>query len=107
MLTPETYWRFPRQFSAALQEFIEAKSFFVWMTERRLVRLEEVENNITRMLETSKVPCGCVITVENFLLGIADLAGELMRVATAACGDGNVTLVTEVEVFLQQLEERK
>lgn len=65
-------WRYQRQVSAGLQEFVEAISFQYYLQTQYLIKYHEASQTI----------CGDIIlTVDDYILGIFDLVGELMRFA--------------------------
>lgn len=66
-------WRYQRQISTGVQEYIEATSFQHYLETQRLITLEEAQASI----------CGgkIVLTEEDYLLGLFDLVGEMMKFA--------------------------
>ncbi|TPR05251.1 hypothetical protein CAN33_0033800 [Aspergillus niger] len=68
---PNTH-RYMRQLSPAIQEFIEALSFHHYLTTQTLITLDEVRKHL---------PEGILVTEEDYLLGLFDLTGEMMRFA--------------------------
>ena len=65
-------WRYQRQISGGIQEFIEAISFEHYLTTQTLITPEEAG---------SVLPMGVQLTEGDYVLGIFDLVGELMRFA--------------------------
>lgn len=65
-------WRYQRQISPGIQEFMEAVSFDHYLQNQRLITLEEAK---------SKIECGIELTSDDYVLGLFDLVGELMRFA--------------------------
>lgn len=65
-------WRYQRQVSPGIQEYIEALSFEHYLRHQKLVTLEEA---------TATVPSNITLTADDYILGIFDLVGELMRFA--------------------------
>lgn len=64
-------WRYQRQISGGLQEFMEAISFQHYLRTQTLITLSEA----------SQFTAGIELTSDDYLLGIFDLVGELMRFA--------------------------
>ncbi|ESO97480.1 hypothetical protein LOTGIDRAFT_187846 [Lottia gigantea] len=95
--------QFMRAVSPGLQEYLEALSFYHYLEKGLLISLNEVQNqfvfNSSEKLEsaTFKVPA------EEYLLGIADLSGELMRLAINNITAGKFDLSFKVCEFLQVL----
>ncbi|KAL8821520.1 MAG: hypothetical protein Q9191_007289 [Dirinaria sp. TL-2023a] len=65
-------WRYQRQISGGIQEFIEALSFQHYLETQRLITLQEAQ---------TKLPEGVQLTEDDYVLGLFDLVGELMRFA--------------------------
>ena len=65
-------WRYQRQISAGLQEYMEAVSFQRYLETQQLITYEEAQK---------AVPGGVALTESDYVLGLFDLAGELMRFA--------------------------
>lgn len=74
-------WRYQRQISGGVQEFIEAISFDHYLRTETLITHAEV---------SEKLP-GILVTEEDYLMGIFDLTGEMMRFAVTALSSGKVT----------------
>lgn len=81
-------WRYQRQVSGGVQEFIEAISFDHYLCTQTLITHEEV---------IARVPAGILVTEEDYLMGLFDLTGEMMRFATVALSTGNAAPTTETE----------
>ncbi|OLL25002.1 Translin-associated protein X [Neolecta irregularis DAH-3] len=62
-------WRYHRQISPALQEWIEAMTFKSYILNSRIPTLEELQSLIPRI----------AVSNSDYLLGLGDLTGELMR----------------------------
>ncbi|PWY71424.1 translin-associated factor TraX [Aspergillus eucalypticola CBS 122712] len=78
---PNTH-RYMRQLSPAIQEFIEAISFHHYLTTQSLITLEEVRKHL---------PAGILVTEEDYLLGLFDLTGEMMRFAVTGLSAGSTS----------------
>ena len=65
-------WRYQRQISSGIQEYIEARSFQHYLTTQTLLTYTEAQR---------LMPGNILLTEEDYLLGIFDLIGELMRFA--------------------------
>jgi predicted translin family RNA/ssDNA-binding protein len=73
-------WRYQRQIGGAIQEFIEAISFDHYLRTQTLITHAEV---------TTRVPPGIMVTEEDYLMGLFDLTGEMMRFAVLQLSSGN------------------
>ena len=65
-------WRYQRQISGAIQEYIEALSFEHYLVRQTLIGPDEALGSIAG---------GIQLTQDDYLLGLFDLVGELMRFA--------------------------
>lgn len=63
-------WRYQRSVSPGIQEFIEAVSFEHYLTHQEL---------ITHAEAAAKLPTGITLTTDDYVLGLFDLIGEIMR----------------------------
>lgn len=75
-------WRYQRQISGGIQEFMEAVSFEHYLQTQKLINLEEAK---------TKMECGIELTRDDYVLGLFDMVGELMRFAiTTMATQGSV-----------------
>jgi len=65
-------WRYQRNISGGIQEFMEAISFQHYL---------ETQTLITHAQAQSKLPTGITLPEDDYVLGLFDLVGELMRFA--------------------------
>ena len=89
----EEYWRYQPQFSAGLQEYIEAACLYAWVRHSACAGWRELQAQLPQ------VP----IDATDYLLGVCDLTGEVMREAVQSVALGNVQLPFAACRFLQQL----
>ena len=83
-----------------MQEFIEAISFLYYIRNGDLITLNELQAKLI-FNDELKVPC----PVYEYLLGIADLTGELMRMCINAVGRGQTQLVSDTCSSLRKIHE--
>ncbi|EEP77530.1 conserved hypothetical protein [Uncinocarpus reesii 1704] len=72
-------WRYQYQITWGVQEYIEALSFQYYIEKKQLIPLEEVRNSL---------PPEIYVTETDYVLGLFDLTGELMRFAITAMSTG-------------------
>ncbi|KAL1451890.1 hypothetical protein WDU94_006225 [Cyamophila willieti] len=88
----EDLYQYIRAFSAGLQEFIEAYTFLYYLKSKDLIGWEQVENTLEVLCgpdaEESQVK---LLTPTEFVLGVGDLSGELMRYAIGSVAAGTDT----------------
>ncbi|CRG83481.1 Translin-associated protein X [Talaromyces islandicus] len=82
-------WRYQRQISPGIQEYIEAVSFQHYIETQRLITIDEI---------TSQLPAGVMVTEEDYLMGIFDLTGEMMRFAVTTLSTGGQIKKQEEEM---------
>ncbi|CAK5280092.1 unnamed protein product [Mycena citricolor] len=75
-LAGDRFWRHQRQVSPGLQEYIEALSFAHYLEHRTLITFEQVQASLCDS-EGPFFP----LTTSDYVLGLSDLTGELMRFA--------------------------
>ncbi|KAI9780143.1 MAG: hypothetical protein M1839_006980 [Geoglossum umbratile] len=68
-------WRYQRQISPGIQEYVEAISFQRYLQSQALISLEEASNLIVG---------GVQLTEDDYIMGTFDLVGELMRFGITA-----------------------
>lgn len=88
-LENEDSFQFTRAYSPGLQEFVEAYSFWYFLKHGSLVSFEEVCQELVFERE-DKEKVTLVVPPVEYVLGIADLTGELMRLAINSVGKGRL-----------------
>jgi len=91
---------FLRAYSPGMQEYIEAKSFLHYINNGTLITLDQLQKELV-FPDGSQV----LIPVNEYLLGIADLTGELMRMCINAVGQGRTEIVSHTCMFLRNLHQ--
>jgi predicted translin family RNA/ssDNA-binding protein len=71
-LTGINAWRYQRQISGGIQEYMEAVSFEHYLRHQTLITIEEAKKPLPGSID---------LTGDDYILGIFDLVGELMRFA--------------------------
>ncbi|KAJ6574767.1 Translin [Mycena capillaripes] len=75
-LVGDRFWRYQRQVSPGLQEYIEALSFAHYVEHNSLISYQQVQDALC----DNEGPF-FTLTISDYLLGLSDLTGELMRFA--------------------------
>lgn len=73
--------RYQRNISPAIQEFIEAASFSHYLQHQRLITIEGIR---------AMLPAEILVTDEDYVMGLFDLTGEMMRFAVTTLSAGNM-----------------
>ncbi|KDE05743.1 hypothetical protein MVLG_03835 [Microbotryum lychnidis-dioicae p1A1 Lamole] len=91
----DQFWRYEKAISPGMQEYLEGWTFYYYMLHQRIPTLSEAQASLLSPLpaepsESTTKPNDRTplvrVTGEDYLGGIADLTGELMRLAIASIG---------------------
>lgn len=88
------FWRYSRSVSGGVQEYIEALAFAYYLEHHALIPYKVAQ-------ETFKGKDGSLffpLTTEDYLLGVSDLTGEIMRLSITSIGTGHTGLKDILEV---------
>ncbi|RXK37435.1 hypothetical protein M231_05258 [Tremella mesenterica] len=96
-------WRWHRQVSPGLEEYIESLSFLHYLEGKGLITLSDVQAALSDQ-ETGDP--WLVVTPEDYVLGISDLTGELMRYATNALSTGDHETPLSVCRFVRDVKAK-
>ncbi|NXW32251.1 TSNAX protein, partial [Phaetusa simplex] len=102
---------------AGLQEYVEAVSFQYFIKTRSLISVEDINKQLIFTVEdreeTTNTTSNCndkqphtwslKVTPVDYLLGVADLTGELMRLCISSVGNGDIDTPFELSQFLRQI----
>uniref|UniRef100_A0A3Q2I8Q3 Translin associated factor X n=1 Tax=Equus caballus TaxID=9796 RepID=A0A3Q2I8Q3_HORSE len=119
-LSGEDMHQFHRAITTGLQEYVEAVSFQHFIKTRSLISMDEINKQLIFTTEDNgkenKTSCSDAqdkqfgtwrlkITPVDYLLGVADLTGELMRMCINSVGNGDIDtpFETAVTCVLQEL----
>ncbi|KAI0050701.1 Translin [Auriscalpium vulgare] len=94
----DRFWRYQHNISPGLQEYIEALSFAHYLEHGTLITYDEVHASLTDESGSPYFP----LPVSDYLLGVSDLTGELMRFAISSISKrGGRTKASEVSNFVR------
>jgi predicted translin family RNA/ssDNA-binding protein len=99
----DSYARLQRAFSPGLQEYVEGALLLGYMDGGSLVPREELERELQGACAASNVGFSIPLDPGDYVLGAADLTGELMRLAVGAAANGDVETPFRVRAFLEPL----
>lgn len=117
-LSGEDTHQFHRAVTTGLQEYVEAVTFQHFIKTRSLISMDDINKQLIFTTEDTgkenKTPssdapdkqCGpwrLKVTPVDYLLGVADLTGELMRMCINSVGNGDIATPFEVSRFLRQV----
>ena len=88
-------YQFLRAYSPGLQEWVEALSFYHFLTTNKIISYQETQDELRFKLPANEEREGeleATVTIpqSEYVLGLADLTGELMRNAINALGAGEM-----------------
>ncbi|KAI1896956.1 hypothetical protein AGOR_G00100240 [Albula goreensis] len=116
-LRGEDLFQFHRAFTPGIQEYVEAVSFQHFIRHRSLISLEEVNSKLVFLKDhkaEDKDSCTGLqgaqvltfqVTPTDYLLGIADLTGELMRMCINSVGNGDIDTPFQLGQFLREIHD--
>ncbi|KAE8280391.1 Translin-associated protein X Translin-associated factor X [Larimichthys crocea] len=113
-LRGEDIFQFHRAFTPGIQEYVEAVSFLHYIRHRSLISLEEINARLVFMRTEKGLaeaqPAGSQVltfqvTPSDYLLGVADLTGELMRMCISSVGNGDIDTPFQLSQFLRQIHD--
>ncbi|XP_019943158.1 translin-associated protein X [Paralichthys olivaceus] len=113
-LRGEDIYQFHRAFTPGIQEYVEAVSFLHYIRHRSLISLEEINARLVFMraekggaetLQPGAQVLTFHVTPSDYLLGVADLTGELMRMCISSVGNGDIETPFQLSQFLRQIHD--
>ncbi|KAA1468542.1 Translin [Dentipellis sp. KUC8613] len=97
-LAGDRFWHYQPNVSPGLQEYIEALSFAHYLEHRSLITYAAVQRSLSDDVGGPYFP----LPVSDYLLGLSDLTGELMRFAISAIAKrGGRSKASEVCAFVR------
>ncbi|XP_022776698.1 translin-associated protein X isoform X2 [Durio zibethinus] len=112
------FWKLRRAYSPGVQEYVEAATFFKFCQTGTLLKLDEINASLLPLSDPSLEPLQinlldyllgthaheCMIEVLfTRLLQLADLTGELMRLAIGRISDGEVEFAERICRFVRDI----
>ncbi|XP_050130397.1 uncharacterized protein LOC126607031 isoform X1 [Malus sylvestris] len=95
------FWKLRRAYSPGVQEYVEAATFCKFCRTGTLLNLEEINATLLPLSDPSLEPLQ--INVLDYLLGLADLTGELMRLAIGRISDGELEFADKICKFVREI----
>ncbi|KAM0788002.1 hypothetical protein ACM66B_006202 [Microbotryomycetes sp. NB124-2] len=94
-VTGENFWRYERSISPGIQEYLEALIFYNYLIHNKIMSLSEAQASLRQAppqptgeadAQTDAQLEPVRITVSDYLGGVADVTGEMMRLAIGSVG---------------------
>ncbi|XP_057543124.1 uncharacterized protein LOC130821392 isoform X2 [Amaranthus tricolor] len=95
------FWKLRRAYSPGVQEYVEAATLCKFCKTGTLLNLDELNATFLPLSDPSVEPLQ--INVLDYLLGLADLTGELMRLAISRISDGELEFADKICRFVRDL----
>ncbi|KAF5745343.1 translin-associated protein X [Tripterygium wilfordii] len=95
------FWKLRRAYSPGVQEYVEAATFFRFCKTGTLLNLDEINATLLPLNDPSLEPLK--INVLDYILGLADLTGELMRLAIGRISDGELEFAEKICRFVRDI----
>jgi predicted translin family RNA/ssDNA-binding protein len=92
-------WRHKSSWSGGVQEYIEAVSFLHFVQTGELLSMAQAAREMMPSVESDPFP----LHLDDYLAGIADLSGELMRTCVSAAGNNKPAVARQTCAFVRQL----
>ncbi|KAL8241938.1 hypothetical protein R6Q59_012240 [Mikania micrantha] len=95
------FWKLRRAYSPGIQEYVEAATLCKFCTAGTLLNLDEINAMLLPLSDPSSEPLQ--INILDYILGIADLTGELMRLAIGRISDGELKYAEKICRFVREI----
>ncbi|MCL7034955.1 hypothetical protein MKW94_009724 [Papaver nudicaule] len=95
------FWKLRRAYSPGVQEYIEAATLCKFCKSGTLLDLAEINATLLPLSDPSLEPLQ--INVLDYLLGLADLTGELMRLAIGRISEGELEYAENICRFVRDI----
>eukprot|EP01097_Dermamoeba_algensis_P002310 TRINITY_DN1922_c0_g1_i2.p1 TRINITY_DN1922_c0_g1~~TRINITY_DN1922_c0_g1_i2.p1 ORF type:complete len:212 (+),score=38.57 TRINITY_DN1922_c0_g1_i2:39-674(+) len=96
----QDYYRYTRAFTFGIQEYVEAVSFYYFIKTGELISIKTIESMIK---ESHKDKLDFRITISDYMLGIADLTGEMMRLCINYASSNNKEYCFTICEFVRKI----
>lgn len=95
------FWKLRRAYSPGVQEYVEAATFYQFCRTGTLLNLDEINATFAPFSDPCIEPLQ--INILDYLLGLADLTGELMRLAIGRISDGELEFAERICRFVRDI----
>ncbi|XP_048606973.1 translin-associated protein X-like isoform X1 [Brassica napus] len=95
------FWKLRRAYSPGVQEYVEDATFYKFGMSGTLCTLDEINSTLLPLSDPSLEPLQ--INILDYILGLADMTRELMRMAIGRISDGEVKFAQRICQFVRQI----
>lgn len=94
---------FRKFYSPGMQEFVEARELLEYMTNGNLAGITRVQEEVMEACKRCEHGRNVRLEVGDYVLGVADLTGECMRLAVQKGGKGEVGDLGNIRKFVNEI----
>ncbi|KAI8092362.1 Translin [Gilbertella persicaria] len=94
------YHRYSRSFSGGFEEFIEAVAFYHFILHKQVITKEQINN----YFKDEQGKMWIQVKHEDYILGLADFTGELMRHAIQIVSSGKHEEALDICILLRKID---
>ncbi|XP_071545744.1 translin-associated protein X [Panulirus ornatus] len=105
-LRDEDPHQFVNAYTGGIQEYIEALSFHYFLKTESIISHDEIQGRVTfggQGDQTDVVPISVLVQPKEYILGIADLTGELMRFCIKCVSTGDFEMCYKICDVLKKM----
>eukprot|EP00249_Psilotum_nudum_P006184 c19516_g1_i1 orf=416-1258(-) len=95
------FWKFRKAYTPGMQEYVEAATLLEYCKSGKLLTLEDINKAFSELKDASNSPI--TLNLSDYLLGVGDLTGELMRLAISQAADGETEMAKDICSFVRSL----
>ncbi|CEG67682.1 hypothetical protein RMATCC62417_04075 [Rhizopus microsporus] len=95
------YFRYARSFSGAFEEFVEAVAFHHYLLHEKIITKQEIDS----YFEDEENGKWLSVRGEDYILGLGDLTGELMRYAIQIVSSGKYEQAMTICKTLREIDQ--
>ncbi|PHU17503.1 hypothetical protein BC332_13198 [Capsicum chinense] len=95
------FWKLRRAYSPGVQEYVEAATLCNFCKTGTLLTLDEINVTLLPLSDPSVEPLQ--INILDYMLGLADLTGELMRLAIGRISEGELDFAEKICSFVREI----
>ncbi|XP_073135047.1 uncharacterized protein [Henckelia pumila] len=95
------FWKLRHAYSPGVQEYVEAATFCNFCKTGVLLDLNAINASLISLSDPTVEPLK--INVLDYFLGVADLTGELMRLAIGRISDGELDFAIKICMFVREI----
>lgn len=108
-LRDEEPYKFVNAYSSGMQEYIEAVSLYHFILTEDIIPYTDVQQKLIfgsdDQQQTDVLPLSVLVQPREYILGVADLSGELMRYCIKSVSTGDFEMCHKIGLVLKRMHE--